>query len=201
MPGDFTQCLIESFFRDGKMGLKTPFWDLGAWLWRMSAWTISRSVLGLPRLGRCDVGYDDLPFDLLPSARRANDIRPSVVEMHPGVAAWLWCRGERPGNVSWEYKRDPVVLAEMWESIGGVAGGDARQRGELAFTTKGDVDAFVDGIGGQEDTSIRGSRRTPVSVRECATDELETTVRTWMSTSRVGRVGASWAATAAQGCR
>lgn len=110
VPGDFTQRLIESFFRDGKTGLKTPDGVSVRGYGGCPHWTITRSLLGLPRLGPYDVGYAGLPFDLLPSARSTGDGRPSVVEIHPGVAAWLWCRDERERDAPWAYKKDPSVL-------------------------------------------------------------------------------------------
>lgn len=117
VPGDFTQRLIESFFRDGKTGLKTPDGVSVRGYGGCPHWTITRSLLGLPRVGRYDVAYDELPFDLLPSASSTGDTRPSVVEIHPGVAAWLWCRHARDGDASWAYKKDSSVLSELWEII------------------------------------------------------------------------------------
>ncbi len=115
--GDFTQRPIESFFREGKRGCKAPpgvsVRDYG----QCPHWTITRSLIGLPRLGPYDASYDDLPFDLLPGGRLSEDRRHVVVEIHPGVAAWLWCREQRCGDVSWAYKSDAAVLAEMWEII------------------------------------------------------------------------------------
>ena len=122
-PGDFTQRRIESFFRDGKNGLRSPKGISVQGYAGCQHWTITRSLLGLPRTGPYDVGYDELPFDLLPNACSPGDARPRVVEIHPGVAAWLWCRCERGVDASWAYKEEPSVLGEMWEIISCVAGG------------------------------------------------------------------------------
>ena len=123
VPGDFTQRPIESFFRDGKKGCKTPHGISVRGYGACPHWTITRSLLGLPRLGAYDAGYDQLPFDLLPSRRPPGDRQQVVVEIHPGVAAWLWCREERRGKVSWEYKKDAAVLAEMWGVVRSKAAG------------------------------------------------------------------------------
>lgn len=123
VPRDFTQRPIESFFRDGKKGCKTPPGIAVLGYGACPHWTITRSLLGLPRVGCYDVGYDRLPFDLLPSGRPLGDRRRVVVEIHPGVAAWLWCREERRGKVSWEYKKNAAVLAEMWEIVRSKAAG------------------------------------------------------------------------------
>ena len=116
-PGDFTQRLIEGFFRDGKRGLRSPDGISVRGYGGCPHWTITRSLLGLPRLGPYDLGYDEIPFDLLPNTRSRGDTRPSVVEIHPGVAAWLWCRLERGEDASWAYKKEWSVLGEMWEMI------------------------------------------------------------------------------------
>ena len=99
-------------------------------------WTISRSVLGLPRLGPYDK-CDALPFRLLPNetfgddgkaVSKAND--RFVVEIHPAVAAWLWCKDlpRTPGfppEVDWTYKGGKKeeratrarLREQMWEHI------------------------------------------------------------------------------------
>lgn len=116
-PGDLTQRLIESFFRDGRTGFKPPEGISVRGYGGCPHWTISRSLLGLPRLGPFDLGYAELPFDLLPGTRGDADMRPSVVEIHPGLAAWLWCREERAAGASWAYKKDAVVRREMWKIV------------------------------------------------------------------------------------
>ena len=116
-PGDLTQRLIESFFRDRRTGFKPPEGISVRGYGGCPHWTISRSLLGLPRLGPFDLGYGALPFDLLPDARGDVHMRPSVVEIHPGLAAWLWCREQRAAAASWAYKKDAVVLREMWEIV------------------------------------------------------------------------------------
>jgi hypothetical protein len=64
-------------------------------------WTISRRLLGLPRVGPYDL-ETGLPFKLVTD----DQVRPTfgrhVVEVHPAVAIWRWCYGEYSGP--WEYK-------------------------------------------------------------------------------------------------
>lgn len=140
-PGDFTVRRLDSFFRQEKFwskrkgdGFKTPPGISVQPYPGCPHWTISRSVLGLPRLGPFDADYDRLPFHLLP--HREGEVsgeevarmdRPCIVEIHPAVAAWLWCKDHkklRPrswkrGN-GWRYKgdkKDPDLQGEMWEVI------------------------------------------------------------------------------------
>ena len=81
-------------------------------------WTITRSLLGLPRVGPFDHN-SGLPFDLLTDPRLdpRSVKRASVVEVHPGVAGWLWCREQRCPNSDWQYKKKPAIRASLWEII------------------------------------------------------------------------------------
>ena len=42
--------------------------------------------------------------------------RPSVVEIHPAVAAWLWCKNKRPKG-GWRYKKEAPVRECLWQII------------------------------------------------------------------------------------
>ena len=63
-------------------------------------WALSRSLLGLPRVSSHDKKAG-LPFRLV-----VKDTPPEsgrcVVEVHPALAIWLWCRDKHNG--SWVYK-------------------------------------------------------------------------------------------------
>lgn len=63
----------------------------------LSHWTITRRVLGLPRVGPYDAPLEALPARLLVGASASppppDPERPSVVEVHPAVGLWLWLRG------------------------------------------------------------------------------------------------------------
>lgn len=136
-PGDFTKRRLENFFTRKKTGFKVPTGISVGGYASLQHWTISRSVLGLPRVGPYDAGYDSLPFHLLPAgegecrgAEAARMDRSCVVETHPAVAAWLWRKDEpgfagresARGGEGWRYKgskRDPVLYSEMWDFIRG----------------------------------------------------------------------------------
>ena len=117
---DFSQRCIDSFFARSASGFKTP---PGISVLPYSGcphWAITRSVLGLPRTGPYDAHYEELPFLLLPGEDRKEDSRPAIVEIHPAVAAWLWCKDERrPQQVTagWLYKKDRSIREWMWGVI------------------------------------------------------------------------------------
>ena len=133
---DFSQRCLDSFFARGKTGFKAP---KGISVQPYSGcphWTISRSVLGLPRLGPYDE-CDALPFRLIPSETLGGDGKAVskendrfVVEIHPAVAAWLWCKdlpeaGGFPPKEDWRYKGHQKegraartkLREQMWEHI------------------------------------------------------------------------------------
>jgi hypothetical protein len=118
---DFSQRRLESFF-SRQDGLKAP---KGISVLPYSGcphWAITRSLLGLPRIGPYDARYEDLPFHLVPGERREGDPRPSVVEIHPAVAAWLWCKDEKDApqdNDGWLYKpkKNSGIREWMWRVI------------------------------------------------------------------------------------
>lgn len=114
---DFTQRIIEAFFRRAETGFKSPPGISVLPYGQCPHWTISRSLLGLPRLGPHDQCYSKLPFHLLPGSADEKANRPSIAEIHPGVAAWLWCREGRGRNANWTYKKDPKIREEMWNII------------------------------------------------------------------------------------
>ena len=121
----FTQRPIESFFSRAATGFKTPKGISVQGYSGCPHWTITRNLLGLPRVGRFDAPDESLPFRLLaePSQRPAHGRR--VVEVHPAVALWLWCRERRDPKTCWRYKKDHAVLRELWQrllKVPGVAG-------------------------------------------------------------------------------
>ena len=81
-------------------------------------WTITRSLLGLPRTGPYDLKFRQLPFHLLPPPQSEQDNRASVVEIHPAVAAWLWCRNDRIKDAAWNYKdKKNKKRDEIWKKL------------------------------------------------------------------------------------
>ena len=90
--GDFSQRRIEQFFSRKQTGHKAcPGISVRPYS-QCPHWTITRSVVGLPRSGPYDNRYEHLPFHLLPGPADEAAGRPCIVEIHPAVAAWLWCR-------------------------------------------------------------------------------------------------------------
>lgn len=73
-------------------------------------WTITRRLLGLPRVGRYDA-KDGLPFMLVTSNRDRPSQGRHVVEVHPAVALWRWCSASYDGT--WQYKTDKKCRAEL----------------------------------------------------------------------------------------
>jgi len=90
--GDFTIRGIEWYFRSRKCGWKAPVAVLP--YAQCQHWAISRALLGLPRVGPYDRRADRLPFRLCvdkePPRKGHN-----VVEVHPGLAIWIWLRSAK----------------------------------------------------------------------------------------------------------
>ena len=113
---DFTQRPIESFFRQQKTGFKTPKGISVRGYSGCPHWTITRSLVGLPRVGPYDRELDEIPFRLATS----NEPKPGsgrwIVEVHPAVAAWLWCR-ESWEHDTWEYKNEEGARRAISERL------------------------------------------------------------------------------------
>ena len=145
---DFSQRCIDSFFARKETNFKTP---KGISVLPYSGcphWAITRSLLGLPRTGPWDKSYGELPFHLLPCTDEQEHQRPSVVEIHPAVAAWLWCRGKRgfPKGTKkrpdpWLYKKKACLRKQMWDAI------RDETRGVDCEEPKGDDDDFDAAVG------------------------------------------------------
>lgn len=118
---DFTKRPIERFFSIDETGFKTPKGISVLGYGACSHWTISRSLLGLPRVGPFDRKESRLPLRLLAESDAVVQSRPSVVEVHPALAAWLWCRTGRDSEASWLYKGNKAenrqIRDEMWRII------------------------------------------------------------------------------------
>lgn len=120
---DFSQRPIERFFSRSTTGFKVP---KGISVMPYSScphWAISRAILGLPQVGPWDSPISELPLKPKLDGQAPNDDRAYAVEIHPGIALWLWCREE--SLRSWAYKTDPegftafcgAFLADLWEQI------------------------------------------------------------------------------------
>ena len=111
---DLTQRPIESFFSRAGTGFKTPPGISVQGYAGCAHWTITRNLLGLPRVGRFDAPDESLPFHLLTDHDQRSVAGRCVVEVHPALALWLWCRESRDAAASWNYKKDRTVLIELW---------------------------------------------------------------------------------------
>ena len=113
----FSQRPIESFFSRAATGFKTPKGVSVRGYSGCPHWALTRAVLGLPRVGRFDAPAESLPFVPVTQEEERPAGGRCVVEVHPAVALWLWCRDQRGPTASWNYKNDPAVLLELWEAL------------------------------------------------------------------------------------
>ncbi|MGH9721710.1 MAG: DUF429 domain-containing protein [Bryobacteraceae bacterium] len=108
---DLTRRVIEAFFSQGDFKPPEGVSVLG--YSSCPHWTITRRVLGLPRVGR----YDCLgiPFSLATHHTPPKSGR-HVVEVHP--ALWLWIKSEDDLIMkSWRYKDDTCVRQRIWDFL------------------------------------------------------------------------------------
>lgn len=112
----FSQRPIEQFFSRHRHGFKVPSGISVLGYSGCSHWTISRSFLGYPRVGPYDAPEDVLPFRLL-ITNSAPQRGRWVVEVHPAVAIWLWCREMRGPDADWKYKGHASLVTEIWEHL------------------------------------------------------------------------------------
>ena len=115
--GAFTKRPIETFFTKQQWGFKVPDGIAVQGFAGCQHWTISRHMLGLPRVGPWDAEWSTLPFNLLTNERPTSRGH-YVVEVHPALALWLWCGfGNNPWPGPWTYKRDGEVLTGLWHKL------------------------------------------------------------------------------------
>ena len=162
---DFSQRCIDSFFARKETKFNTP---KGISVLPYSGcphWAITRSLLGLPRTGPYDAHHADVPFHLLPGEDQKGDSRPSVVEIHPAVAAWLWCKDEsdapnHKGNWLYKPKKNRGIREWMWRVI--------RRRTRVATCPdplNGDDDDFDAAVGYRLGVLYLEDRPKPISRR------------------------------------
>lgn len=111
-PSDHTQRGIETFFRKSKWDFKAPKGISVQGYSGCSHWSITRRLIGLPRVGPWDADYEELPFKLICSGPPPAKKGKYIVEVHPAVALWLWCKNRWNGD--WEYKRSKSTLNDLW---------------------------------------------------------------------------------------
>jgi hypothetical protein len=45
-----------------------------------------------------------------------------IVEVHPAIAIWLWCRESPNCPTLWKYKKDNAIREDLWQAMAGVLG-------------------------------------------------------------------------------
>lgn len=122
--GCYYERQIESFFR-GKQQRPPAGISVQAYT-RCPHWAVTMASLGLPRIRVRNYAVDpgELPFELCAGgdAPSEGSRRKHVVEVHPAVAIWLWCRKKNIELPTWEYKEKKNkkdVLDKLWESMCG----------------------------------------------------------------------------------
>ena len=114
--GDFSQRTIERFFSRTVTGFKTPGGISVLPYSGCPHWALSRAVVGLPRLGPWDSGLEDLPFKFVSTDSPPTQPGHYIVEVHPAVAIWLWCKEAFPSG-PWDYKKNSDTLAVLWTCL------------------------------------------------------------------------------------
>lgn len=119
MGSAYTQRPIESFFQREAYGFKSPKGISVRGYSGCPHWTISRSLIGLPRVGPFD-RVEGLPFTLL-TADQPPTRGHNIVEVHPALALWLWCKKGRRKDADWEYKKNLSTRGSLWNKLTNIA--------------------------------------------------------------------------------
>lgn len=117
--GEFTKRPIERFFTQKRWEFKVPEGISMLPYSGCAHWTISRHLLGLPRVGPWDMPLTSLPFKLVTNGP-PTEPGHYIVEVHPALALWLWCGfGPNPWEGPWTYKRKNGydILVELWDLL------------------------------------------------------------------------------------
>ena len=112
-PSPYSQRIIEQFFSRTSLGFKSP---AGISVLPYSGcphWTITRASLGLPIVGGFDTTSDELPYTLVCSPDDLRDDKSLVVESHPALAIWLWCKEIALPVANWRYKGNKAAISVM----------------------------------------------------------------------------------------
>jgi len=113
--GCFYERPIERFFRQSP-AFKAPKGISVLAYARCPHWVITRVSLGLPRFTVWESPAGQLPFELIAEGSAPKKAGHYVVEVHPAVALWLWCRaGHEQGP--WTYKKQRAVLDKLWKTL------------------------------------------------------------------------------------
>lgn len=112
----FTKRPIEQFFSRAEYGFKVPAGISVLGYGSCPHWTISRHLVGLPRVGQYDRPENELPFAL---AWEPPQEGPCIVEVHPAVALWLWCapKGRRATALAYKGRQNLAQMKKLWAII------------------------------------------------------------------------------------
>lgn len=165
--GSYTQRPIESLFNRQKHGFNTRGVSGISVQGYASCvhWTVSRAVLGLPRVGPYDQRRG-LPFELIADTRPLDSAGEFVTEVHPAVALWLWSRARDDWTwSSWRYKgskavagvREALAITVLQETRDIPLAMDRTRLEEEVQRDDDALDAFVSYVLGQ--MMLRGEAR------------------------------------------
>ncbi|PHN00745.1 DUF429 domain-containing protein [Flavilitoribacter nigricans] len=79
-------------------------------------WTITKRLFGLPIMGKyCK---KELPFKHIHSeVEIVNTINNYIVEVHPGLAIWVWLNKKWDEDYNWQYKGEKSTLFQIKEDL------------------------------------------------------------------------------------
>lgn len=100
-------------------------------------WSITQALTGYPLVHSFFKGFDP-PFELVFDK---NKITKSIVEVHPAVAIWIWCKGETPKIDDWHYK-GPKKVTKTFDSIIEILKRKGIIEG-IDITTDDQLDAYI----------------------------------------------------------
>jgi hypothetical protein len=130
---------IETFFRNHK-NFTTPKGISVRPFAGCPHWAITHASLGLPYTGKWATELADLPYSFIGTGDRPSGAENHfVVEVHPAVALWLWCRAEIP-NGPWRYKKRKVDRLRLWEVFSNIM---PQRLPEKAPKNDDQIDSFI----------------------------------------------------------
>lgn len=156
LPGAFSQRPFEKLFMKKSLGAEWQQLPGGINIrgyGECPHWTISRHVLGLPRMGEYDTCLDKLPYRLITDCSQAIEHdKPSIVEVHPALAIWLALCGHKAKTDldGWMYKGPKAkadnrqkLLEELLKSMSFPNGRKPTIAKQLEGCNDDQLDAFV----------------------------------------------------------
>lgn len=118
LPKDHTKRPLETFFTNKPIAgvFRVPKGISVLGYGGCPHWTITRRLLGLPRVGPYD--RTDLPYELVADDEHGLRVGGAfIVEVHPALAIWLWCRRRMRTRKNWTYKKDVKLTRHLWQTV------------------------------------------------------------------------------------